>query len=95
MNEDTLKGSGQDFLGKVKETAGEVTGDSSLQGEGIADQISGKVQKVVGSVKEAVASDAGPTLDGFKQFAREKPLATAAAIAVIGIALLNTLRGRK
>lgn len=95
MNEDTLKGSGQDFFGKVKETAGDVTGDSSLKSEGIADQLSGQAQKVIGSVKEIVGGDAGPTLDRFKQFAREKPFATAAAIGVVGIALLNTLRGKK
>jgi uncharacterized protein YjbJ (UPF0337 family) len=94
MNEDTLEGSGQDFLGKVKETAGDVTGDGSLKSEGIADQITGKAQKVVGSVWD-VATGVGPTLDRFRQYGREKPFATAAAIGIIGIALLNTLRGRK
>ena len=95
MNEDTLKGSAQNFAGSVKETAGDVTGDSSLKSEGIVDQLSGQAQKVVGSVKEIVSGEAGPTLDRFKQFAREKPFATAAAIGVVGIALLNTLKGSK
>jgi uncharacterized protein YjbJ (UPF0337 family) len=95
MNEDTLKGSGQDLAGKVKETAGNAIGDNSLKGEGLADQLAGKAQKAIGSVKELVAGDAGSTVDRFKQFARDKPFATAAAIGVVGIALLNTLRGRK
>ncbi len=97
MNEDTLKGTGKDVAGKLKETAGDVTGDSSLKAEGIADQLGGKARKVIGSVKDALGGDVAveSTLDKVKLFAREKPFATAAAIGVVGIALLNTLRGRK
>lgn len=97
MNEDTIKGTGQDIAGKIKETAGDVSGDGSLQAEGITDQLSGQVRKVIGSVKDVLGGNAaaGSTLDRMKQFAREKPFATAAAAGVIGIAILNTLRGRK
>ncbi len=97
MNEDTLKGTGKHLAGKLEETTGDITGDSSLKAEGIADQLSGKARKVIGSVKDALGGDAAvvSTLDKVKLFAREKPFATAAAIGVVGIALLNTLRGRK
>jgi hypothetical protein len=42
-----------------------------------------------------VTGEAGSTVERFKQFAREKPFATATAIGIVGIALLNTLSGKK
>ena len=95
MNEDKLAGEGRDIVGKVKETAGDVTGDRSLQGEGLADQLSGKVQKVVGAARDALAADGEPILDKARRFARERPLATAALAGVVGLAILNTLRGKR
>jgi len=95
MNTDQVAGEGKDVLGKVKETAGNVTGDSSLRGSGLADQLGGKVQKTVGTAKEALAQNAGPAVENAKKFARERPYATAALAGVLGIALLNTLRGKK
>lgn len=95
MNEDTIKGTGHDVAGKIKETVGDVTGDHSLKGEGLADQLTGKAQKAVGTVKEMIDTGAQPMLDQFKQFAREKPFATAVAIGVVGVALLGSLRGKK
>ncbi|MBS0503256.1 MAG: hypothetical protein JSS55_05520 [Proteobacteria bacterium] len=54
------------------------------------------------------AADTAPTLDAIKEklnanetvakakaFAKERPWATAAAAGVIGLAILNTLRGRR
>lgn len=95
MNEDMLAGEGRDLVGKVKETAGDVTGDRSLQGEGLVDQLSGKVQKVVGAAKDAIATDDEPLLDKVRRFARERPFASAPLAGVIGLALLNTLRGKR
>ena len=40
--------------GKVKEVAGKVVGDSKLETEGKAQQISGKMQNAVGGFKDAV-----------------------------------------
>jgi uncharacterized protein YjbJ (UPF0337 family) len=97
MNEDTLKGTGKDIAGKIEETAGDVTSDNSLKADGIADQLGGKVRKVIGSVKNVLGGDVAvdSTVDRIKLFAREKPFATAAAIGVVGIALINTLRSRE
>lgn len=39
--------------GAVKEAAGRATGDERLEAEGTADRVEGKVQKGVGSLKEA------------------------------------------
>ncbi len=90
MNTTTFKGEGQDLGGKIKETAGDLTGDRSLQGSGIADQLTGKATKVAGSAKDAIT----PLTDHVTRFAKERPFATAALAGVIGVALLNTLRGK-
>ncbi len=75
MNEDKLAGEGRDIVGKIKETAGDVTGNSSLQAEGLGDQLAGKVQKVVGVARDALAPDGEPLLDKARRFARERPFA--------------------
>ena len=54
MNEDRMKGSMTEAKGKIKEAAGKMTGDEKLKREGQADQVTGKVQNVVGGVKDAV-----------------------------------------
>ena len=95
MNEDMLAGEGRDIVGKVKETAGDVTGKPSLQGEGLVDQLSGKAQKVLGAAKDAIAGDGEPLLDKARRFTRERPFASAALAGVVGLALLNTLRGKR
>ncbi len=95
MNEDTLAGEGRDIAGKVKETAGDVTGNTSLQGEGLGDQLAGKAQKIVGAARDALAVDGGPLADKARRFARERPWAIAALAGVLGIAIINTLRGKR
>jgi len=54
MNKDRIEGSLEQAKGKVKETAGKMTGDSKLQSEGKADQVKGKVQNAVGGFKDTV-----------------------------------------
>lgn len=95
MNQDTLQGEGRDIVGKIKETAGNVTGDRALQGEGLIDQLNGKTQKVVGAARDALATNGAPLLDKARQFARERPFASAALASVVGLAILNTLRGKR
>jgi len=79
MNSDTLSGQGTNATGQVKEVLGKAIGDEQLQGSGVADQLSGNVQNAYGKARD---------------FARARPLATAALAGVVGIALLNTLRGK-
>lgn len=95
MNEDMLAGEGRDIVGKVKETAGDVTGDGALQAEGLGDQLRGKAQKVVGAARDALALDGEPLLDRARRFIRERPFASAALAGVVGLAVLNTLRGKR
>jgi uncharacterized protein YjbJ (UPF0337 family) len=52
MNKDQVKGRAEAAKGKIKEAAGKVVGNEKLQGEGVADQAAGKVQKTYGDVKE-------------------------------------------
>ena len=80
MNNDTLTGSGTDLKGKFKETMGDATGDSKLQQDGLSDQLTGKAQKGVGAVRD---------------FARNRPVVAATLAGVVGIAILNTLRGKQ
>ena len=52
VDRDRVEGSARNLGGKVKEAAGKVTGDEKLKNEGRADQVAGKVQNVVGGVKD-------------------------------------------
>jgi uncharacterized protein YjbJ (UPF0337 family) len=54
MNEDRVKGSLKEAKGSVKEAAGKLTGDEKLKREGQADKVAGKVQNVVGGVKDTL-----------------------------------------
>jgi uncharacterized protein YjbJ (UPF0337 family) len=54
---DRVEGSAKNMGGKVKEAAGDLTGDQKLKTEGKADQMEGKVQNAVGGVKDAVRDD--------------------------------------
>jgi uncharacterized protein YjbJ (UPF0337 family) len=79
MNIDTLAGEGSQMKGDLKTSLGQATGDSKLQQDGAVDQLSGSVRKGVGAVRE---------------FARQQPVATAAAAALFGFGLLKTLRSK-
>jgi uncharacterized protein YjbJ (UPF0337 family) len=52
MDKDRVDGAIKQGTGKVKEAAGKALGDEKLKGEGKADQVKGKVQNVVGGVKD-------------------------------------------
>jgi uncharacterized protein YjbJ (UPF0337 family) len=52
MDKDRVAGSGKQIKGEVKEAIGKLVGDAKLQADGKADQAAGKVQNMVGSIKE-------------------------------------------
>ena len=56
-DENSLKGMGNDLKGKIKDAAGGLTGDTSLQAEGKWDQLKGKAQKKLGDVQREMDSD--------------------------------------
>lgn len=94
MNTDTLTGSATDFGGKIKEGLGSALGDKQLEGEGKADQLGGTARRTYGEAKDAVEGTIRPMVDYARQFVHERPLTAAALGGVIGIALINTLRGK-
>jgi uncharacterized protein YjbJ (UPF0337 family) len=59
-NEDknlTQRGTENSIKGKLKDAAGGLTGDSSLQAEGKWDQVKGKVRDTVGKVQRDLDED--------------------------------------
>jgi uncharacterized protein YjbJ (UPF0337 family) len=54
VNKDQVKGTIDEVVGSAKQKAGEWTGDSQLQVEGIAQQVKGKLENTWGKVKDAV-----------------------------------------
>jgi uncharacterized protein YjbJ (UPF0337 family) len=55
MNNDTVQGGAEKLVGKVKETAGNVTNNDKLKAEGQADQVKGGAHQAIGHAKDAVA----------------------------------------
>jgi uncharacterized protein YjbJ (UPF0337 family) len=55
--ENSLEGKGTDLKGKLKDAAGGLTGDSSLQAEGKMDQLKGKAQDALGKVQRDLDPD--------------------------------------
>jgi uncharacterized protein YjbJ (UPF0337 family) len=47
-----ITGKGGSFVGKVKETVGNVTGDDALAGEGLGDQVVGAVKSTAGNAAQ-------------------------------------------
>jgi uncharacterized protein YjbJ (UPF0337 family) len=54
MDSDRIKGAVKQKVGEVKEAAGKVTGDEKLKRQGQADEVAGKVQNVVGGIKDSI-----------------------------------------
>ena len=52
MDKDRVKGAARNVGGKVKEGAGKALGDEKQKNDGRADRAAGKVQNVVGGVKD-------------------------------------------
>jgi uncharacterized protein YjbJ (UPF0337 family) len=53
-DQDRIDGAAKNMGGKIKEAAGDVTGDEKLKAEGKADQVEGKVQNAVGGMKDTL-----------------------------------------
>lgn len=56
MNKDRLKGTIDEVVGSAKRKAGELTGNTRLQVEGMAQQVKGKVENAWGKTKDGVRS---------------------------------------
>jgi uncharacterized protein YjbJ (UPF0337 family) len=54
MDKDRVKGAATRTGGKMKQAAGDMTGDTKMQSEGKLDQAKGKAQNAMGSAKDAL-----------------------------------------
>lgn len=54
MDNDRIKGMGDQAKGAVKDAAGKVTGDTKLQAEGKMDKAKGEVESAVGGAKDTM-----------------------------------------
>jgi uncharacterized protein YjbJ (UPF0337 family) len=54
MDNDRIKGAVKQKVGEVKEAAGKVLGDEKLKRKGQAEEVAGKVQNIVGGMKDSV-----------------------------------------
>ena len=54
VDQDRIAGSAKQIKGAIKEGVGKVVGDAKLQSEGKVDQVEGKIQNDVGSLKDTV-----------------------------------------
>lgn len=54
MNRDRMKGTVNEIVGSAKRKAGELTGNTKLQVEGMAQQVKGKIENAWGKTKDAV-----------------------------------------
>jgi uncharacterized protein YjbJ (UPF0337 family) len=79
MNIDTIAGEGTRTKGDFKAGLGDVTGDTKLQQDGAADQLSGQLRKGVGQVRD---------------FVKNNKAASYTAAGIFGLALLNSLRSK-
>ena len=52
--ENEIAGKVHEVKGTIKEKVGQLTNDSGLEGEGIVENITGKLQKNIGSVEKVI-----------------------------------------
>lgn len=62
MNKDQIKGRIDQATGKVKEEAGDLTGNKSLEEKGRAEKTAGKIRGDLGDAKEQVKDKLDKTL---------------------------------
>ena len=54
MDKDRVAGSAKQIKGTVKQVVGKAVGDAKLESEGKADRVEGKVQNVIGGLKDTL-----------------------------------------
>ncbi len=54
MDKNRIVGTGKKIKGSIKLAVGKLVGDARMQADGKADQIEGKIQNMVGSIKDTL-----------------------------------------
>ncbi len=57
MADDKTEGRAKDVGGKIKESAGQMTGDKDMKRDGQKDQVAGKAQHKIGEAKDVLSGD--------------------------------------
>ncbi len=84
MDENRIDGAAATMGGKIKDAVGSLVGDASLQTEGKADQVSGRVQNAYGSAKDALGDGASTLADQLEEFVQDKPVIALLSAATLG-----------
>ena len=83
MDENTVKGAVTEGVGKLKDAAGGLTGDTSTQAEGKLDQLTGKAQREFGDTID----EAQDQLESVVSVIRDRPLLAIGIAAGAGFLL--------
>jgi len=83
VDENRIEGAVKNIGGKIQDAVGGLTGDTSTQARGKANQAEGKVQGTYGEV-----------LDDVRSYAADQPIAAVMAAMGVGV-LLGFLLGRR
>ena len=83
VDENRVEGAVKDIGGKIQDAVGGLTGDTSTQARGKANQAEGKVQGTYGEV-----------LDDVRSYATDQPMTTVMVAMGVGV-LLGFLLGRR
>lgn len=83
MKSEQVKGAMEKVAGKAQGFLGDLTGDEQLQAQGLARETAGQLQHTYGDA-----------LDTVSDFAKQKPLATVAVVAGLGLLVGLLLRRR-
>ena len=81
MDENRIEGTAKNIGGKIQDSVGGLTGDSSIQARGKANQAAGQVQDTYGQMVDEVTS-----------FAKDQPVAALLSAAGVGLVLGYLLR---
>lgn len=54
MNKNHVTGSFQEGKGKLKEEVGHAVGNDTMAGEGVVEQVTGKITQAIGDIKDRV-----------------------------------------
>ncbi|MCQ8241034.1 CsbD family protein [Rhizosaccharibacter radicis] len=83
MDENKVEGVVNEGVGRLKDAAGGLTGDTGLQAEGKFDQLGGKVQQQFGDVYD----QAQDGVEGALALVRDQPFAALGIAAGVGFLL--------
>ncbi len=67
MNRDELDGKAEALKGRVKQAAGDLSGDADLHDEGVIDEAAGETQKTFGKARRKVGEALNDLADDIKR----------------------------